>query len=104
MMTSLDDFGAGYSVLNTVIDIPVNTVKIDRAFIMNCESSDRGIYFLQQVIAMVKGLGYHVVCEGVETQEQAGILRDAGCEEAQGYWFARPMPIEQYEKMVYPEG
>lgn len=103
MKTAMDDFGAGYSVLNTVIDIPVNTVKIDRAFINNCQSSERGVYFLKQMVAVVKGLGYHVVCEGVETQEQVEILRQAGCEEAQGYWFARPMPIEEYEKLVYQE-
>lgn len=103
MKTAMDDFGAGYSVLNTVIDIPVNTVKIDRAFINNCQSSERGVYFLKQMVAVVKGLGYHVVCEGVETEEQVEILREAGCEEAQGYWFARPMPIEEYEKLVYRE-
>lgn len=89
--------------MNTVIDIPVNTVKIDRAFINNCQSSERGVYFLKQMVAVVKGLGYHVVCEGVETEEQVEILREAGCEEAQGYWFARPMPIEEYEKLVYRE-
>lgn len=103
MKTAMDDFGAGYSVLNTVIDIPVNTVKIDRAFINNCQSSERGVYFLKQMVAVVKGLGYHVVCEGVETKEQVEILRQAGCEEGQGYWFARPMPIEEYEKLVYQE-
>ena len=62
MKTSLDDFGAGYSVLNTVIDIPVNTVKIDRGFISSCVSSSRGIFFLQQIISMVRGLGYDVIC------------------------------------------
>ena len=48
--TALDDFGAGYSVLNTVIDIPVNTVKVDRAFINNCEITRKGIYFLREII------------------------------------------------------
>ena len=101
MKTSLDDFGAGYSVLNTVIDIPVNTVKIDRGFISSCVSSSRGIFFLQQIISMVRGLGYDVICEGVETDEQVRILRDAGCEKGQGYWFSRPLPLEEYEKFVY---
>lgn len=103
MMTSLDDFGAGYSILNTVIDIPVNTVKLDRAFLNICEASRKGLYFLQQIVAMVKGLGFHVVCEGVETREQVEILRSIGCEEAQGFWFSRPVPVEEYEKLVYPE-
>lgn len=101
MMTSLDDFGAGYSILNTVIDIPVNTVKLDRAFIQNCEGSEKGFYFLKQMVSMVKGLGYHVVCEGVETEEQVKLLKDAGCEEAQGYWFSRPLPMEEFEQLVY---
>lgn len=101
MQTSLDDFGSGYSLLNTVIDIPVNTVKIDKAFMDNCKTSERGIYFLQQIVALVKGLGYHVVCEGVENLEQVNILKKAGCEEAQGFWFARPMPVEEFEKIMY---
>lgn len=101
MKTSLDDFGAGYSVLNTVIDIPVNTVKIDRAFIANCESSSRGHFFLQQVVSLVRGLGYEVICEGVETGEQVQALREAGCEKGQGYWFSRPLSLEEYEKFMY---
>lgn len=101
MQTSLDDFGSGYSLLNTVIDIPVNTVKIDKVFMDNCKKSERGIYFLHQIVALVKGLGYHVVCEGVENLEQVNILKQAGCEEAQGFWFAHPMPVEEFEKIMY---
>lgn len=101
MQTSLDDFGSGYSLLNTVIDIPVNTVKIDKVFMDNCKKSERGIYFLHQIVALVKGLGYHVVCEGVENLEQVNILKKAGCEEAQGFWFAHPMPVEEFEQIMY---
>ncbi|MCC8045176.1 MAG: EAL domain-containing protein [Clostridiales bacterium] len=101
MLTSLDDFGAGYSVLNTITEIPVNTVKLDRIFITRCVSSEKGIYFLKQIIAMVKGLGYRVICEGVETEDQIAILKEAGCEEAQGYWFSKPLPLEEYEKLMY---
>lgn len=53
---------------------------------------------------MIHGLGYRVVCEGVETREQADFLREAGCEEAQGFYFARSLPLEEYEALVYPEG
>lgn len=101
MKTSMDDFGAGYSVLNTVIDIPVNTVKIDRAFLANCESSSRGQFFLRQMISLVRGLGYDVICEGIETGEQVRALREAGCEKGQGYWFSRPLSLEEYEKFMY---
>ena len=101
MRTALDDFGSGYSLLNTVIDIPVNTVKIDKIFMNNCKTSERGMYFLHQIVAVVKGLGYHVVCEGVENLEQVEVLRKAGCEEAQGFWFAHPMPVEEFEQIMY---
>ena len=50
---------------------------------------------------MVRGLGYHVLCEGVETEEQLEILRKIGCETGQGIWFCPPLPIEEYEKFVY---
>ena len=99
--TAMDDFGAGYSVLNSIIDIPVDTVKLDRAFIQNCEHNPRGNFFLQKVVDTIRGLGYHVVCEGVETQKQCDILKDCGCDEAQGYLFAKPMSIEGYERYVY---
>ena len=99
--TAMDDFGAGYSVLNSVIDIPVDTVKLDRAFIRNCTADSRGIFLLKRVVGMIKGLGYHVVCEGVETQEQSDILKEAGCEQGQGFLFAKPLPIEEYEQFVY---
>ncbi len=52
---------------------------------------------------MVKGLGYRVICEGVETEEQIEILKQAGCEEAQGYWFSKPLPMEDYEDLMYKE-
>ena len=100
----MDDFGAGYSVLNSVVDIPVDTVKLDRAFIQNCEASSRGIFFLQKLVDMIRGLGYNVVCEGVETQAQFDILRNTGCAEGQGYLFSRPLSIEDYEDFVYHTG
>lgn len=53
---------------------------------------------------MIHGLGYRVVCEGVEARGQADFLREAGCEEAQGFYFARPLPLEECEALVYPEG
>lgn len=98
--TVLDDFGAGYSILNTVIDIPINTVKLDMEFIKKCEATERGIFFLKQVVMLVSGLGYHVICEGVETEEQAKILIDAGCDEAQGFWFSGAVQMEAFDKMI----
>ncbi len=101
--TAIDDFGAGYSVLNSIIDIPADTIKLDRIFMKNCKSSSKGIYFLKRVIELIRGLGYHVICEGVESEDQVQILRDAGCEEAQGFLFAQPLAMEEYEAFVYQE-
>lgn len=92
MQTSLDDFGAGYSVLNSVVDIPINTIKLDRGFIARCAENQRGIYFLQQVVNMVKSLGYQVICEGIETREQVDIMRTVGCDSAQGFWILQGHP------------
>ena len=98
MQTSLDDFGAGYSVLNSVVDIPINTVKLDRGFIVRCAENQRGIYFLQQVVNVVKSLGYQVVCEGIETREQVDIMRSVGCDSAQGFWFSKAIPAGEFRE------
>ena len=98
--TVMDDFGSGYSMLNMLIDIPVDTIKLDQAFVHQCESNNRGVIFLKQLVAMTTGLGYHLVCEGIETEEQAVILKKIGCEEGQGYWFAKPMPMTEFERFM----
>ena len=103
MRTAIDDFGAGYSIFNSIISIPVDTMKLDRLFVEHCTTGEREIFFLQRIVEIIRGLGYRVVCEGVETQQQAEILRQAGCEEAQGFLFAKPLSIEDYEAFVYPD-
>lgn len=100
---ALDDFGSGYSVLNTIVDLPVDIIKIDRGFMNSCTISQKGTIFLKQMIHMIRELGYRIVCEGVETQEQVEFLRSAGCDEIQGYWFAKPMPISEYETLMEKE-
>lgn len=99
--TSMDDFGAGYSMLNAIVEVPVDSLKIDRTIITSCLRSERGIQFLTNLLSMIEQLGYHVICEGVETERQAEILREVGCEEAQGYLFGPPQPIPEYERLVY---
>lgn len=98
MQTSLDDFGAGYSVLNSVVDIPINTVKLDRSFLTRCTTNQRGLYFLREIVKMVKGLGYRVVCEGIETQDQVNLMRSLGCDAAQGFWFSKAISAEEFEQ------
>lgn len=101
--TSMDDFGAGYSVLNVVVDVPVNAVKMDKAFLMHCMATEKGRIFLESLIHVMKGLEYKVICEGIETKEQAQFLRQAGCDLGQGYWFSKPIPAAEYEKIIDAE-
>lgn len=101
--TAMDDFGSGYSVLNTIVDIPVDVIKIDRGFITSCLETDRGIYFLKHLIDMIRNLGYQIICEGVETDEQIEILRQIGCDEIQGYWYSKPLKMEDYKELLQSE-
>lgn len=101
--TAMDDFGSGYSILNTVVDTPVDVIKIDRGFINSCLDSDRGIYFLKHLIDMIRNLGYQIICEGVETEEQLSILKQIGCDEIQGFWYSEPLKMEDYEKLLQTE-
>lgn len=102
--TAIDDFGAGFSVMNAILNVPMDTVKLDRAFINNCQESEKGVRFLKQIVEMGKGLGCQVICEGVETEEQVALLKSVGCDEGQGFWFARALPMEEFGKLVYGEG
>ncbi len=95
----MDDFGSGYSSLNILKDISVDVLKIDMRFLSDTEKSDRGRNILESVVRMAKWLSIPTVVEGVETKEQVDFLTSIGCEYVQGYYFARPMPQEVYEKL-----
>lgn len=98
MQTSLDDFGAGGSLLNNIVDIPVNTIKLDKLFLTRCSSNARGTDFLREIVHLVKRLGYNVICEGIETEEQVQLLRSLDCDGAQGFWFSKAIPAEEFER------
>ena len=100
---AMDDFGMGYSSLNMLRKLPVNILKLDRGFINEAACSKRGFIVLNHVISMAKDLQTTIVCEGIETKEQAETLRKAGCDIAQGFLYAKPMPVAEYEKFVYSE-
>lgn len=93
----LDDFGAGYSSLNTLKDIPVDVLKLDMKFLSGYRDDDRTRTILSSVIWMARCLNTEVIAEGVETEQQAQGLRRLGCRRMQGYWFARPMQPEELE-------
>jgi c-di-GMP phosphodiesterase len=91
---AVDDFGTGYSSLSHLRDLPIDCLKIDRCFISEINAGKGGM-FAETIIAFAQKLGVSTVAEGVETAEQAGFLRGLGCSEAQGYLYAKPMPLEQ---------
>lgn len=98
----MDDFGSGYSSLSILKDIEVDILKIDMRFFSDSDSTGRGKSIVASVIRMAKWLCIPVVAEGVETKEQVQFLREVGCEYVQGYYYAKPMPLEEYD--VYADG
>lgn len=96
----MDDFGSGYSSLNMLKEIPVDVLKIDLRFLSGEGDSIKGGKILSSVITMAKWLDMHVITEGIETVEQLSFLRSVGCEDGQGFYFARPIPEADYAALV----
>lgn len=96
-IVEMDDFGSGYSSLNLLKDMPVDVLKIDMVFLRKTRDTARAQIILQEIINMAQKLIIPVITEGVETEEQVGFLTEMGCEMFQGYYFARPIPLEEFE-------
>ncbi|MGN0435595.1 MAG: EAL domain-containing protein [Wujia sp.] len=99
----MDDFGSGYSSLNTLKDTPFDVLKIDRSFLNECMDNQNGKIVVSHVIAMSGDLGMDIIAEGVETKDMADFLYDNGCKISQGYYFSKPIPVEEFEKLVFGE-
>lgn len=97
----VDDFGSGYSSLNMIRQVPINTIKIDKDFLDKKLSTEKGKIVVSHTIAMAKDLKLSVVAEGVETKEHVDFLKAAACDVAQGYYFAKPMPLEDFEREYF---
>lgn len=97
----MDDFGSGYSSLNMLKDVPINVLKTDLKFLDTEGIESRRDKILDSVIRMAHQIGLSVVAEGVETKEQADYLVGLDCEIMQGYYFSKPVPVQQFEQMVY---
>ncbi|QMV17061.1 EAL domain-containing protein [Vibrio spartinae] len=98
---ALDDFGTGYSSLSYLNRIDIDTLKIDRQFVVNSFNSDKDASVLNAILALAQQLGLHSCCEGVETEEHARYLIEKGCDSLQGYYFSTPVPLENLAQAVY---
>lgn len=96
-LIAMDDFGSGYSSLNLLKLLPIDVLKIDKQFLRESSKGDRSYRIIKCVIEMAKALDAQVVCEGVETKEQVDFLAQINCDIGQGYYFARPMSIADFE-------
>ncbi|MCR5725640.1 MAG: bifunctional diguanylate cyclase/phosphodiesterase [Treponema sp.] len=95
----MDDFGSGYSSLNMLKSIPVDILKLDMAFLYHAKDVKRSQTIIQQVVVLSKELGIPVITEGVETEEQVQFLRKIGCDMFQGYYFAKPLRVSEFETL-----
>ena len=96
----MDDFGAGYSSLNSLKDIPLDVLKLDGEFFRGDDEDGRGAVVVQEAIRLARGLHMRVVAEGIEREDQVKFLAKEGCDMIQGFYFAKPMPVEDFEKQV----
>ncbi|MGY2273779.1 MULTISPECIES: EAL domain-containing response regulator [Pseudomonas] len=97
---SIDDFGTGYSSLAYLRRFPIDTLKIDIAFIREVTSNPQDAAITRTIIELAHNLNLRVVAEGVETQAQLAFLKDAGCDQIQGYLFSRPLPVATLERLL----
>ncbi|MGD0802243.1 MAG: EAL domain-containing protein [Terracidiphilus sp.] len=98
---SLDDFGTGHSSLFHLLDLPFDELKVDRSFIHVMTQSRAGRKIVASLINLGRSMGLATVAEGVETEEQAGILNDLGCELAQGWLFGKAEPVSEIPRMIF---
>lgn len=93
---SMDDFGAGYSSLNSLKELTIDVLKIDADFFRNVEEVERGMLIVSEVIDLAKKLNMKIVAEGIESRDQVDFLVQQQCDLIQGYFFAKPMPVEEF--------
>ena len=96
----MDDFGSGYSSLNMLSSIPLDVLKMDIAFIRNIGRDERDLRMVELIMDIARTLKVPVVAEEVETEKQLQLLKDAGCDLVQGYYFSRPLPAGDFEREI----
>ena len=93
----IDDFGKGHSSISMLKDIQADVMKIDMSLLHEVESKPRSKIILKSIIGMANDLGMEVITEGVETEKQVKMLAEMGCHQFQGFYFARPIPADEFE-------
>jgi diguanylate cyclase (GGDEF)-like protein len=101
IVVSIDDFGTGYSSLQYLQKLPISIIKIDQSFVLNLPREDGSKYIVDAAINLAHKLGMQVVAEGVEDAESLQILRDMGCDFAQGYFISRPVPTDEFSRWYH---
>ena len=99
----MDDFGSGYSSLNMLKNVPVDILKVDMGFVQDVENSDRAALIMKSIVQMAEWIHMGVVIEGVETKPQLDFLEEIGCNDIQGYYFSKPLPVEMFESLISRE-
>lgn len=94
---SMDDFGSGYSSLNTVGLMPIDIIKFDRGFVQNSINNQKGLEIMSGLVDIFNKINLEVICEGVETEEEEKTIQQCGCDYVQGYYHDKPLPIEVFE-------
>ena len=99
---AVDDFGTGYSSMAYLSSLPLDTLKIDRAFVAKMERGGDDAAIVRAIVALAKSLGLRITSEGIETPAQLTHLRALGCDQGQGYHFARPLPASAFATLLAP--
>lgn len=95
---SIDDFGTGYSSLNLLKNLPIDTLKIDQSFMNDLHDNEKDVALLKTIITIGQTFNLNIVAEGIETEEQNNLLRSLGCTIAQGYYFSKPIDVNEFER------
>ena len=103
ILLSLDDFGSGYANLNTVLRLPFSSIKLDRSLLDDIMKDEKALLFYKNIVTALQSMGYCVIAEGVECQNQMDLLRNFGVDMIQGYYFSKPVRADELVALLFPE-